>query len=109
MDPLRVHTEKITAMRHRLAAKRIPMLEYPRCETLRDTTFYSVSFILLQVTRESRDIVENGLSVYNPVLVGSLSYVLIPQIYGAFDAFSILLVFLGTILRYIFQYFHVSL
>lgn len=64
-------------------------------------TFYSDFFILLQVIQEPEDIVENGLSVYNPVLVGAISYVLIPRIYGAFDAFSFLLVFLATILRYI--------
>ncbi|KAM0727141.1 Urea transporter 1 [Formica fusca] len=50
------------------------------------------------VIQEPEDIVENGLSVYNPVLVGAISYVLIPRIYGAFDAFSFLLVFLATIL-----------
>ncbi|XP_011260402.1 urea transporter 1 isoform X2 [Camponotus floridanus] len=57
-----------------------------------------LGLLLSVVIREPRNIVENGLSVYNPVLVGSVSYVLIPQIYGAFDAFSFLLVFLGTIL-----------
>ncbi|XP_070172481.1 urea transporter 1 [Polyergus mexicanus] len=50
------------------------------------------------VVQEPKDIVENGLSVYNPLLVGAISYVLIPRIYGAFDAFSFLLVFLATIL-----------
>lgn len=39
--------------------------------------------------------------MFNPLLVGAMSYVLIPRIYGAFDAFSLLVVFLATILRYI--------
>ncbi|CAL1680154.1 unnamed protein product [Lasius platythorax] len=47
--------------------------------------------------REPREIVENGLSVFNPLLVGAMSYILIPRIYGTFDAFSFLLVFLATI------------
>ncbi|KAL6434049.1 hypothetical protein ACFW04_005895 [Cataglyphis niger] len=50
------------------------------------------------VIREPQDIIENGLSVFNPLLVGAMSYVLIPRIYGAFDAFSFLIVFLATIL-----------
>lgn len=54
--------------------------------------------LLLSVAiREPREIVENGLTVFNPLLVGGMSYVLIPRIYGAFDAFSLLLVFLGAI------------
>lgn len=61
----------------------------------------SFSFFFLQLIQEPEVIVENGLSVYNPLLVGAVSYVLIPQIYGSFDAFSLLLVLLATILRYI--------
>ncbi|XP_011698932.1 PREDICTED: urea transporter 2-like isoform X3 [Wasmannia auropunctata] len=52
-----------------------------------------------QLMREPDFIVENGLSVYNPLLVGAVSYGLIPQIYGAgFDTLSCLLVLLATIL-----------
>lgn len=106
MDRLRVHTEK----NHRNAAssgseERIPMLK-SFLQMLRDATFHSNSSIILQAIREPWDIVVNGLTVYNPVLVGAISYVLIPRIYGAFDAFSFLLVFLATILRYIFTYIY---
>lgn len=48
--------------------------------------------------REPREIVENGLTVFNPILIGVMSYNVIPRMYGAFDTFSFLLVFLGMIL-----------
>ncbi|EFN85749.1 Urea transporter, erythrocyte [Harpegnathos saltator] len=58
-----------------------------------------LGLLLSMLMRDSQDHVENGLTVYNPLLVGAVSYVLIPQIYGAFDAFSCLHVLLGTIFR----------
>ncbi|XP_012221640.2 urea transporter 1-like isoform X2 [Linepithema humile] len=61
-------------------------------------TTAGLGLLLSVLIREPEVIVENGLSVYNPLLVGAVSYVLIPQIYGTFDAFSLLLVLLATIL-----------
>ncbi|XP_072767392.1 urea transporter 1 [Anoplolepis gracilipes] len=67
--------------------------------TLALSTATAVLGLLLSVLiREPQDIVENGLSVYNPLLVGAISYAMIPRIYASFDAFSFLLVFLATIL-----------
>ncbi|XP_024892589.1 urea transporter 1-like isoform X2 [Temnothorax curvispinosus] len=57
-----------------------------------------LGLLLSVLIREPDAIVENGLSVYNPLLVGAVSYSLIPQIYGGFDSFSFLLVLLATIL-----------
>ncbi|XP_011167753.2 urea transporter 1 [Solenopsis invicta] len=57
-----------------------------------------LGLLLSVLIREPDDLVENGLTVFNPVLVGAVSYSLIPQIYGSFDAFSFLLVLLATIL-----------
>ncbi|XP_011698931.1 PREDICTED: urea transporter 1-like isoform X2 [Wasmannia auropunctata] len=58
-----------------------------------------LGLLLSVLMREPDFIVENGLSVYNPLLVGAVSYGLIPQIYGAgFDTLSCLLVLLATIL-----------
>ncbi|XP_057337291.1 urea transporter 2-like isoform X2 [Microplitis mediator] len=44
--------------------------------------------------------IENGLTVYNPVLVGCITYSLFPNNYnnGHWDSFSILLTFIATIL-----------
>ncbi|KYM97195.1 Urea transporter 1, partial [Cyphomyrmex costatus] len=57
-----------------------------------------LGLLLSVLIREPDDIIENGLSVFNPLLVGAISYSLIPQIYGSFDSFSFLLVLLATIL-----------
>ncbi|KAG5318172.1 MCM6 factor, partial [Acromyrmex heyeri] len=57
-----------------------------------------LGLLLSVLIREPDNIVENGLSVFNPLLVGAISYALIPQIYGSFDSFSFLLVLLATIL-----------
>lgn len=105
MDRLRVHTGK----KNHCNAAPSGSEEDSNAGILvakRFATFYSYSFILLQAIREPREIVENGLSVFNPLLVGAMSYILIPQIYGTFDAFSFLLVFLATIVRYV-PAFHV--
>ncbi|XP_032667188.1 urea transporter 1-like isoform X2 [Odontomachus brunneus] len=56
-----------------------------------------LGLLLSVLVRDSQDNVENGLTVYNPLLVGVVSYALVPQIYGAFDAFSFLHLLLGTI------------
>ncbi|XP_028044542.1 urea transporter 2 isoform X2 [Monomorium pharaonis] len=56
-----------------------------------------LGLLLSVLIREPDEIIENGISTFNPVLVGAISYILIPQIYGSFDAFSFLLVFLATI------------
>lgn len=41
--------------------------------------------------------IENGLTVFNPLLVGALAYVFIPKLYGPFDAFGLLFLFYSTI------------
>ncbi|XP_051156036.1 urea transporter 1-like [Leptopilina boulardi] len=41
--------------------------------------------------------IENGLTVFNPLLVGALAYVFIPKLYGPFDAFCLLFLFFSTI------------
>lgn len=61
-------------------------------------TTAGLGLLLSVLIQEPEVIVENGLTVLNPLLVGAISYVLIPQIYGTFDAFSLLLVLLATIL-----------
>ncbi|XP_020300014.1 urea transporter 1-like isoform X2 [Pseudomyrmex gracilis] len=55
-------------------------------------------FLPEKIIQEPQVIVENGLSVFNPLLVGAVSYSLIPQIYGAFDIFSVPLVLLAAVL-----------
>jgi len=44
--------------------------------------------------------VENGLTVLNPLLVGAVSYVMIPQFYGSFDTFSLLHLLVAVVIRY---------
>ncbi|XP_066581180.1 urea transporter 1-like isoform X2 [Prorops nasuta] len=51
-----------------------------------------------QLMKDSEEHVANGLTVYNPLLIGVVSYALVPKFYGAFDSFSFLLILLGTIL-----------
>lgn len=52
-----------------------------------------------QLIRDSEENIANGLTVFNPLLVGAISSSLIPSIYGPFDGFSLLLIILGTIFR----------
>ena len=60
---------------------------------LKKRTFHS------QLIRDSQENIANGLTVFNPLLVGAVSSSLIPNVYGPFDSFSILLTILGTIFR----------
>ncbi|XP_043482783.1 urea transporter 1-like isoform X2 [Leptopilina heterotoma] len=46
---------------------------------------------------EPSEKIENGLTVFNPLLVGALAYVFIPKLYGPFDAFCLLFLFFCTI------------
>ncbi|KAH0952927.1 hypothetical protein HN011_006873 [Eciton burchellii] len=48
--------------------------------------------------REPQDNVENGLTVLNPLLVGVVSYIMIPQFYGSFDTFSLLHLLLAVVI-----------
>jgi hypothetical protein len=57
-------------------------------------------FALFQFIREPQDNVENGLTVLNPLLVGVVSYIMIPQFYGSFDTFSLLHLLLAVVIRY---------
>ncbi|CAL7937428.1 unnamed protein product [Xylocopa violacea] len=56
-----------------------------------------LGLLLSVLIRDRQENVANGVTVLNPLLVGAVSYALIPKFYGSFDAFSILLVILGTI------------
>ncbi|XP_016836806.1 urea transporter DVU1160 isoform X2 [Nasonia vitripennis] len=41
--------------------------------------------------------VDNGLTVFNPLIFGAVSYYFVPVVYGGFDGFSSLLMLLGVI------------
>ncbi|KAI4498293.1 hypothetical protein M0802_006472 [Mischocyttarus mexicanus] len=56
-----------------------------------------LGLILSMLMKDSQQAIENGLTVFNPILVGALSAVLVPNLYGEFDAFSYLLILIGTI------------
>ncbi|XP_033344167.1 urea transporter 1-like [Bombus vosnesenskii] len=57
----------------------------------------SLGLLLSVLIRDSQENIANGLTVFNPLLVGAISSSLIPNIYGPFDGFSLLLIILGTI------------
>ncbi|XP_071866319.1 urea transporter 1 isoform X1 [Bombus fervidus] len=57
----------------------------------------SIGLLLSVLIRDSQENIANGLTVLNPLLVGAISSSLIPNIYGPFDGFSLLLIILGTI------------
>ncbi|KAK9295853.1 hypothetical protein QLX08_009967 [Tetragonisca angustula] len=56
-----------------------------------------LGLLLSVLIRDSQENIANGLTVFNPLLVGAVSSSLIPNVYGPFDSFSILLTILGTI------------
>ncbi|KAG7191067.1 hypothetical protein KM043_007109 [Ampulex compressa] len=56
-----------------------------------------LGLLLSVLMRDSRENIENGLTAFNPLLVGAVSFALVPKTYGTFDAFSLLLILLGTI------------
>ncbi|XP_043511001.1 urea transporter 1-like isoform X3 [Frieseomelitta varia] len=56
-----------------------------------------LGLLLSVLIRDSQENIANGLTVFNPLLVGAVSSSLIPSVYGPFDSFSILLTILGTI------------
>ncbi|XP_076394651.1 urea transporter 1 isoform X1 [Megachile rotundata] len=56
-----------------------------------------LGLLLSMLIRDSQNDIANGLTVYNPLLVGALSYVFIPKFYGEFDSFSILMTILAII------------
>ncbi|CAD1476212.1 unnamed protein product, partial [Heterotrigona itama] len=58
-----------------------------------------LGLLLSVLIRDSQENIVNGLTVFNPLLVGAVSSRLLPNIYGPFDSFSILLTILGTIFR----------
>lgn len=68
------------------------------CEKIRTLRFEKHIFHS-QLIRDSQENIANGLTVFNPLLVGAISSSLIPNIYGPFDDFSLLLIILGTIFR----------
>ncbi|XP_012345456.1 urea transporter 1-like isoform X3 [Apis florea] len=53
--------------------------------------------LLSMLLQDPQEHIANGLTVFNPLLVGAVSYTLIPRVYGPFDSLSILLILLGTI------------
>ncbi|CAK9824167.1 Urea transporter 1 [Anthophora retusa] len=56
-----------------------------------------LGLLLSVLIREPQKDIINGLTTFNPLLIGAVSCRLIPEFYGPFDAFSILLTILGTI------------
>ncbi|XP_014608899.1 PREDICTED: urea transporter 2-like [Polistes canadensis] len=56
-----------------------------------------LGLLLSMLMKDSQQVIENGLTVFNPLLVGALSAGLVPNLYGEFDAFSYLLILIGTI------------
>lgn len=63
--------------------------------------FFSLNSVIFyfQLMKDTQSVIENGLTVLNPLLIGALSCHLVPNFYGEFDAFSYLLILLGTIIR----------
>ncbi|XP_046829776.1 urea transporter 2-like isoform X2 [Vespa crabro] len=57
-----------------------------------------LGLLLSVLMKDSQHIIENGLTVLNPLLIGTLSCNLVPKFYGEFDAFSYLLILIGTII-----------
>ncbi|XP_076758802.1 urea transporter 1 [Xylocopa sonorina] len=56
-----------------------------------------LGLLLSVLIRDREEYIANGVTVVNPLMLGAVSYVLIPKFYGSFDAFSVLLVVLGAI------------
>ncbi|CAK9796007.1 Urea transporter 1 [Anthophora plagiata] len=56
-----------------------------------------LGLLLSVLIRDPQKDIINGLTTFNPLLIGAVSCRLIPEFYGPFDAFSILLTILGTI------------
>ncbi|XP_043678445.1 urea transporter 2-like isoform X2 [Vespula pensylvanica] len=57
-----------------------------------------LGLLLSMLMKDSQHVIENGLTVFNPLLIGALSCGLVPNFYGEFDAFSYLLILIGTII-----------
>ncbi|XP_017891467.1 urea transporter 1-like [Ceratina calcarata] len=57
----------------------------------------TLGLLLSVLLRDSQDLIANGLTTFNPVLLGAVSCTLIPTIYGPYDTFSILCLLLATI------------
>ncbi|XP_015595995.1 urea transporter 1 [Cephus cinctus] len=56
-----------------------------------------LGLLVSMLTNEQQATIGNGLTVHNPVLVGALTYNLIPKPYDPFDPFPLFLIFLGTV------------
>lgn len=56
-----------------------------------------LGLLLSMLLKESPNVIENGLTVLNPLLVGAVSCYFVPKFYNEFDAFSYLLVLITTI------------
>ncbi|XP_043281188.1 urea transporter 2-like isoform X2 [Venturia canescens] len=59
------------------------------------TGFFGLLLSLL--LRDTGDNIDNGLTVFNPVLIGAVTYASAPRFYGAIDAFAVLIIVVGTI------------
>ena len=55
--------------------------------------------ILIQMLRDTEDNIGNGLTIYNPLLIGTVSYDLVPNVYGDIDAFVVMFMIVGTVFR----------
>ncbi|XP_043678446.1 urea transporter 2-like isoform X3 [Vespula pensylvanica] len=60
-----------------------------------------LGLLLSMLMKDSQHVIENGLTVFNPLLIGALSCGLVPNFYGEFDAFSYLLILIGTIISFV--------
>nr|XP_050860601.1 urea transporter 2-like isoform X4 [Vespula vulgaris] len=60
-----------------------------------------LGLLLSMLMKDSQHVIENGLTVLNPLLIGALSCGLVPNFYGEFDAFSYLLILIGTIISFV--------
>ena len=50
--------------------------------------------------RDTEDNIGNGLTIYNPLLIGTVSYDLVPNVYGDIDAFVVMFMIVGTVFRW---------
>ncbi|XP_011501720.1 PREDICTED: urea transporter 1-like [Ceratosolen solmsi marchali] len=53
--------------------------------------------LISMLLKEPKENIDNGLTVFNPLIFGAVSYYFVPIIYGKFDGFSMLMILLGVI------------
>jgi hypothetical protein len=58
---------------------------------------YILFWIYFQLLKEPVVNIDNGLTVFNPLIFGAVSYYFVPIVYGKFDSFSTLMILIGII------------